>query len=90
MKLAVLSCGPKSYSTRRLVEAAKERGHHVRVLNTLKFSIDLQKGAPDLFYRGKLEAMRALISEKARRRRRTKLRPLPQSKEADGDAPKGG
>jgi ribosomal protein S6--L-glutamate ligase len=54
MKLAILSCGPKSYSTRRLKEAAKERNYDVRVLNTLKFAIDLQQGRPDLYYRQKL------------------------------------
>ncbi len=53
MKLAILSCSPKCYSTRRLLEAAKQRGHSARVLNTLKFSIDLEAGTPDLFYRGK-------------------------------------
>ena len=53
MKLGILSCGPKSYSTRRLVEAAEQRGHSVRVLNTLKFAIDLQQGIPDLYYRQK-------------------------------------
>lgn len=51
MKLAILSCGPKSYSTQRLKEAAVQRGHDVRVLNTLKFAIDLQRGVPDLYYR---------------------------------------
>ncbi|MFT4798802.1 MAG: ribosomal protein S6--L-glutamate ligase [Candidatus Azotimanducaceae bacterium] len=51
MKLAILSCGPRAYSTIRLKEAAKERGHDVKVLNTLKFAIDLQKGSPDLYYR---------------------------------------
>lgn len=51
MKLAILSCGPKSYSTRRFKEAALKRGHQVKVLNTLKFAIDLQQGAPDLYYR---------------------------------------
>ncbi len=51
MKLAILSCGPRSYSTRRLKEAALQRGCEVRVLNTLKFAIDLQRGAPDLYYR---------------------------------------
>ena len=54
MKLGILSCGPKSYSTRRLVEAAQQRGHNVRVLNTLKFAIDLQQGIPDLYYRQKV------------------------------------
>ncbi len=53
MKLGILSCGPNSYSTRRFVEAAEQRGHKVRVLNTLKFAIDLDKGKPDLFYRQK-------------------------------------
>lgn len=51
MKLAILSCGPKSYSTRRLKEAAIARKYDVKVLNTLKFAIDLEEGAPDLYYR---------------------------------------
>lgn len=53
MKLAILSCGPKSYSTRRLKEAALERNYDVKVLNTLKFAIDLQRGKPDLYFRQK-------------------------------------
>ncbi len=53
MKLAILSCGPKSYSTKRLKEAAIQRGHDVKVLDTLKFAIDLQQGVPDLYYRQK-------------------------------------
>lgn len=54
MKLAVLSCGPLSYSTQRLREAAVTRGHKVKVLNTLKFSIDLAQGKPDLYFKQKL------------------------------------
>ncbi len=54
MKLAILSCGPKAYSTQRLKEAALQRGHNVKVLNTLKFAIDLQRGEPDLHYRQKV------------------------------------
>lgn len=53
MKLAILSCGPRSYSTRRLKEAALQRGHQVKVLNTLKFAIDLQQGIPGLYFRQK-------------------------------------
>ncbi len=53
MKLAILSCGPNSYSTRRLKEAALQRGHEVKVLNTLKFAIDLQRGVPDLYFKQK-------------------------------------
>jgi ribosomal protein S6--L-glutamate ligase len=51
MKLAILSCAPKAYSTRRLKEAALQRGHEADVLNTLKFAIDLDRGSPDLYYR---------------------------------------
>lgn len=54
MKLGILSCGPNSYSTRRFVEAATQRNHKVKVLNTLKFAIDLQQGSPELYYRQKL------------------------------------
>ncbi|MCB0420278.1 MAG: RimK family alpha-L-glutamate ligase [Bdellovibrionales bacterium] len=51
MKLAILSREPHTYSTKRLVEACKKRGHKARVLNTLQFAIDLEEGDPDLFYR---------------------------------------
>ncbi len=37
----------------RLVEAAKQRGHDVSVVNTSKLAIDLQEGLPDLYYRQK-------------------------------------
>lgn len=37
----------------RLKEAAEQRGHKVKVLNTLKFAIDLQQGVPDLYFRQK-------------------------------------
>jgi len=53
MKFAILSRNIHCYSTRRLREAALERGHKVKVLNTLKFAIDLEEGAPDLFFRSK-------------------------------------
>ncbi len=53
MKLAILSRGPKSYSTRRLKEAALQRNHTVKVLDTLNFAIDLQQGIPDLYFRQK-------------------------------------
>ena len=53
MKLAILSCSPNAYSTRRLKEAAEQRGHKVKVLNTLKFAIDLDRGSPELYFRQK-------------------------------------
>ena len=53
MKLAILSCSPGCYSTRRLKEAAEQRGYRVKVLDTLKFAIDLEQGKPDLYFRRK-------------------------------------
>jgi len=53
MKLGILSCSPRCYSTRRLREAAEQRGHRIKVLNTLKFAIDLRQGLPDLFFQQK-------------------------------------
>lgn len=53
MKLAILSRAPRAYSTRRLKEAALQRGHQAKVLDTLKFAIDLQQGVPDLYFRQK-------------------------------------
>jgi ribosomal protein S6--L-glutamate ligase len=51
MKLSILSRSRRCYSTRRLVEAAKHRGHDVNVLDTLKFAISCNRGAPELFYK---------------------------------------
>ncbi len=53
MKLAILSRAPRAYSTQRLRTAALDRGHEVKVLNTLRFGIDLSGKEPDLQFRGK-------------------------------------
>ncbi len=53
MKIAILSRGPKLYSTRRLVEAAEQRGHEVMVLDHLKCVLVIEKGNPHIFYGGK-------------------------------------
>ncbi len=53
MKLAILSKEPGNYSTRRLVAACEARGHSVKVLNTLKFGLDIEKENPALYYRQK-------------------------------------
>ena len=52
MKIGILSRARACYSTRRLYEAAQRRGHEVRVLDTLRFSMTLEKQSPDLHYRG--------------------------------------
>ena len=53
MKMAILSRAPRSYSTQRLRTAALDRGHEVKVLDTLRFAIDLSGEEPDLMFRGK-------------------------------------
>lgn len=53
MKIAVLSRGPNLYSTRRLVEAGRERGHEVDVIDTLHCYMDITSNNPTVHYRGK-------------------------------------
>lgn len=53
MKLAILSRSPNCYSSRRLKEAAVQRGHKVKILDTQKFAIDLKEGEPDLYFKSK-------------------------------------
>lgn len=53
LKLAILSRSPRAYSTARLREAAAKRGLDVKVLDTLKFSIDVERGDPHLYYRSR-------------------------------------
>jgi ribosomal protein S6--L-glutamate ligase len=62
LNIAILSRNPKLYSTRRLVEAAEERGHYVRVLNTLKCYMDIASHQPSVHYKGEeLEPFDAVI-----------------------------
>ena len=44
MRIAILSRGPQLYSTRRLVEAAQQRGHETKILNTMRFGILVEQG----------------------------------------------
>jgi len=52
LKLAVLSRGPRLYSTRRLVQEAKLRGIEVEVTDPMKFSLFVDDGAIDIHYAG--------------------------------------
>ncbi len=54
MKLCILSRSRRCYSTRRLLEAARSRGHDVSVLDTLKFAISCDQATPELFYKNKV------------------------------------
>jgi ribosomal protein S6--L-glutamate ligase len=52
MRLVILSRNGSLYSTKALSDAARERGHTVRVLDTLQFDIRLSKQNPELVYQG--------------------------------------
>jgi ribosomal protein S6--L-glutamate ligase len=54
MKIAVLSQKKSLYSTRRLVEAAKQRGHEVRVIDPLRCYMNITSQRPEVYYRRKL------------------------------------
>jgi ribosomal protein S6--L-glutamate ligase len=53
MKVTILSRSAAIASTRRLVEAARARKHHVRVLNPVKVEMHLDGQRANLFYQGK-------------------------------------
>jgi ribosomal protein S6--L-glutamate ligase len=61
MRIVILSRQETLYSTRRLVEAGRERGHEVRVLDTLQFDIRISRANPELYYQnepvGKADAV---------------------------------
>lgn len=52
MKIAILTRGPKLYSTKRLVEAAVKRGHEVQLLNPLRCYMNIASHSPSIHYRG--------------------------------------
>lgn len=62
MKIAILSRNPKIYSTSRLVEAAGDRGHEVRVLDVLRCYMNITSHRPGIHYKGEdLEPFDAVI-----------------------------
>lgn len=52
MKLAILSNGNGNYSTKRLVEEAKNRGHEVKVVKYKNCYLSLDDKHPDVYYKG--------------------------------------
>lgn len=50
MKIGILSRDSHLYSTRRLIEASKVRGHEVHVIDHLKCNILIEKQEPKLYY----------------------------------------
>ena len=52
MKIAILSRNPRLFSTRRLVEAAHQRGHETRVLDVLRCYMNITSHHPSIHYKG--------------------------------------
>lgn len=52
MKIAILSKGPGNYSTKRLVEEAKKRGHEVEVINYIQCEARIEQNKPIVTYNG--------------------------------------
>ncbi|WP_027961615.1 30S ribosomal protein S6--L-glutamate ligase [Halomonas halodenitrificans] len=62
MHIALLSRNRNLYSTRRLVEAAEQRGHTARVVDTLRCYMSIAAHHPSIHYRGQeLEPFDAVI-----------------------------
>jgi ribosomal protein S6--L-glutamate ligase len=53
MKIEILSRNPELYSTRRLVEAGKERGHDVEVIDFLRCILSIVSRQPTIRYQGR-------------------------------------
>lgn len=53
MKIGILSRNPKLYSTSKLVEASKKRGHEVKVVDTLRCYMNITSNKPTVYYKSK-------------------------------------
>jgi ribosomal protein S6--L-glutamate ligase len=54
VKIGILSRNSKLYSTRRLVEAGQQRGHEVRVVDTLRCYMNITSHRPEVHYKGEV------------------------------------
>ncbi len=62
MKIVVLSRNPELYSTKRLIEAGKERNHEMLIVDHSKCDLAIEKKNPVVIYKGeKLEDVDAVI-----------------------------
>ena len=62
MKIAILSTNPRLYSTRRLVEAGKERGHEMLVIDHRRCYMNITSHRPAIHYKGvAIEGIDAII-----------------------------
>ena len=62
MKIGLLSRGPELYSTKRIVEAAKERGHEVQVIDPLKCFMNINSVDSEIHYQEKILKLDAVVS----------------------------
>ena len=54
MKLVMLARNPGLYSHRRIIEAARQRGHEIDVVNTLHVHMNITSSKPTLMYGGRM------------------------------------
>src|SRR6185436_8150681 len=52
MNIVILSKGPGNYSTKRLKQEAKLRGHNVRIVNYAKCYVSVESSKPVVYYEG--------------------------------------
>ena len=62
MKIALMARNASLYTHKRLVEAAKQRGHEIQVIDTLRVYLNVASHRPQMRYRGEiLEGFDAVI-----------------------------
>ena len=62
MNIAILSSGPKLYSTQRLKEAGEQRGHQMEIIDHMKCVLYIEKQNPMVLYQGRrLDYIDAII-----------------------------
>jgi len=54
MKIAILSCAPRLYSTRRLIEAGEARGHELEIINPLHCYMNISASCPEIHYKDRI------------------------------------
>jgi len=61
MKIGILSRGPRLYSTQRIAEAARDRGHEVRVIDPLKCFMNINSVDNEIHYRDEILKLDAVV-----------------------------
>lgn len=54
MKIAILSRDARLYSTKRLIEAAQQRGHEVEIIDALRCYMNISSNNPEVHYKGRI------------------------------------